>query len=284
LTQPAISKTVAELEAKLGIRLLDRTARGVAPTAEGKVLLARALNIFAELRHAAEELQSLADASAGTLRIACAPILVGGFLPAVLNRLMHDKPGVRYDVREVEPDAALRALRERLADILVGRPLSGNPTDIEFEPLFEEKLFIVAGANHPLARRRSVLADDLRKQRWILPQPETAIGRLVEPALAKLGVPTRDAAVRSMSVLLRFPLLATGEFVTALPGSVLFLGNAQRALRALRALRIELLQTAGPVGLMSMRGISLPPVARLFGEYARQVAKRLQGLQSQRST
>ncbi|MFM9889015.1 MAG: LysR family transcriptional regulator [Burkholderiales bacterium] len=276
LTQPAISKTVAELEAKLGLRLLDRTARGVAPTAEGKVLIARALNIFAELRHVTEEFESMADPSAGELRVVGAPLLVAGFLPRVLTRLAQDRPGLRYHVLEVDPEGQFRALRTRVADIMVGRKPPGVQGEgITFEPLFEEKLFIVGGVNHPLVRKLKVTGDDLRQQRWILPLPDTSIGRLTATSLAALDVPTERPAVTSMSMLLRFQLLATGQFLTTLPGSLLHLSEMGPMLRPLP---FDLPQGASDVGLASLRDVSLPPVARLFAQYAREVAKPLTNL------
>lgn len=276
LTQPAISKAVAELEAKLGLRLLDRTARGVAPTAEGKVLIARALNIFAELRHVTEEFEAMADPTAGELRVVGAPILVAGFLPRVLTRLAQDRPGLRYDVLEVEPEGQSRALRSRVADIMVGRAPQGVQSEgITFEPLYEERLFIVAGAKHPLVRKRKVTSDDLRQQHWILPLPDTVIGRLTATSLAALGVPTERPAVTSMSMPLRFQLLATGQFLTTLPGSLLHLSEMGPMLRPLP---FDLPQSASDVGLATLRDVSLPPVARLFAQYAREVAKPLTDL------
>lgn len=276
LTQPAISKTVAVLEAKLGLRLLDRTGRGVAPTAEGKVLIARALNIFAELRHVTEEFEAMADPTAGELRVVGAPILVAGFLPRVLTRLAQDRPGLRYHVLEVDAEQQSRALRSRVADIMVGRAPQGVQSEgITFEPLYEEKLFIVAGANHPLVRKRKVTSDDLRQQRWILPSPDTVIGRLTATSLAALGVPTERPAVTSMSMPLRFQLLATGQFLTTLPGSLLHLSEMGPMLRPLP---FDLPQAASDVGLANLRDVSLPPVARLFAQYAREVAKPLTDL------
>ena len=276
LTQPAISKTVAELEAKLGLRLLDRTARGVAPTAEGKVLIARALNIFAELRHVTEEFEAMADPAVGELRVVGAPILVAGFLPRVLARLAKDRPRVRYYVLEVDPEGQFRALHTRAADIMLGRaPPVAQSEGITFEPLFNEKLFIVAGVNHPLVRKRNVTSDDLRQQRWIMPPPDTLIGRLTAAGLAALGVSTERPAVTSMSMPLRFQLLATGQFLTTLPGSLLHLSEMRPMLRPLP---FDLPQAASDVGLASLRDVSLPPVARLFAQYAREAAKPLADL------
>ena len=159
---------------------------------------------------------------------------------------------------------------------MVGRAPPGAQSEgITFEPLFEEKLFIVAGANHPLVRKRKVTSDDLRQQRWIVPPPDTLIGRLTATSLAALGVSTERPAVTSMSMPLRFQLLATGQFLTTLPGSLLHLSEMGSMLRPLP---FDLPQGASDVGLANLRDVSLPPVARLFAQYAREVAKPLTDL------
>jgi DNA-binding transcriptional LysR family regulator len=273
ITQPAVSKTVSELEGKLGVRLLDRNARGVAPTPEGSMLLARAANIFAELRYLAEEIEHVADPAAGELRIACGPIFAAGFLPAVLDRLALEKPGLRYEIMEA---ASARALRERSADIMVGRPLMGGEgAGIEFEELYEERIFVVAGTGHPLAGKRRLAKADLAGQRWILPPADTPIGRIVEPALSQLGVSPETTTIRSMSGLLRFALLRNGHFLTTLPGSLLHMTGWRRFVSVLP---IDLSHSAGPVGLMKVRGVSLPPALRIFTQCARAVAGDLRGL------
>src|SRR5882762_10087933 len=69
MSQPAVSKAIADMERELGIRLLDRTARGIAPTTYGRALAKRGLTIFDELRQGVQELEFLADPTVGELRI-----------------------------------------------------------------------------------------------------------------------------------------------------------------------------------------------------------------------
>jgi DNA-binding transcriptional LysR family regulator len=81
LTQPALSKSIAGLEATFGVRLFDRNNRGVSVTPQGEILLRRAAGVFEELRQAVDELQSLADAARGELRLGGTPAVCAGLLP-----------------------------------------------------------------------------------------------------------------------------------------------------------------------------------------------------------
>src|SRR5262245_54099234 len=81
-TQPAVSKSIAELERTVGVRLLDRNAQGVEPTACGRPLLDGGTAVFDDLRQAVKNIEFLTDPTAGEVRIGCNPFLATGFVPA----------------------------------------------------------------------------------------------------------------------------------------------------------------------------------------------------------
>src|SRR6266700_3978496 len=92
LSQPAVSKAITELERALGVRLLDRSMRGVEPTRYGHALLRCGTAIFDDLRQGVKEIEFLADPTAGELRIGCPTAMMDGFLPFILNRLHRRHP------------------------------------------------------------------------------------------------------------------------------------------------------------------------------------------------
>src|SRR5438552_513170 len=87
VSQPAISKAIADIEYTLGVRLLDRSPQGVEPTIYGRALLDRGLIAFDELRQAVKHIEFLADPTAGELRIGATIVIATGFVTAVLDQL-----------------------------------------------------------------------------------------------------------------------------------------------------------------------------------------------------
>src|SRR2546421_5541519 len=84
MSQPAVSKAIADMEHTLGLRLLDRTPRGVEATTYGRAIHKRGLAVFDELRQGVQELEFLADPAAGELRIGSAEGMAAGLLPAIM--------------------------------------------------------------------------------------------------------------------------------------------------------------------------------------------------------
>src|SRR6266853_2478945 len=85
--QPAISRSIADLEQALGVRLLDRHRQGVEPTEYGRVLLDGGVAVFDELRQTVKNIEFLADPTVGEVRIGCTPALAASFASAVVERL-----------------------------------------------------------------------------------------------------------------------------------------------------------------------------------------------------
>ena len=101
VTQPAVSKSIADLEHTLGVRLLDRNPQGVEVTPYGTVLVRRALAAFDELRQGVGEIKFLADPTAGEVRIGCNESLSAALLPAVIEGLSERHPGVTVHVAQM---------------------------------------------------------------------------------------------------------------------------------------------------------------------------------------
>ena len=95
-TQPAISRSIAELERTIGVRLLERNPQGVEPTEYGRALLKGGVAVFDDLRQAVKNIEFLADPTAGDVRIGCTPILAASFVSAVVDRLSRRYPRIVF--------------------------------------------------------------------------------------------------------------------------------------------------------------------------------------------
>ena len=129
VSTPSISEVIASLEHALGVRLLDRTSKGVIATSYGEALLARGKAAFDELRQGIRDIEFIADPDAGELRIGCPESIAAGFLLLVLQRFSKEHPRVRFHVVPVhQPTVEFPELQERKIDLVLAR-LAKNPVE-----------------------------------------------------------------------------------------------------------------------------------------------------------
>ena len=273
VSQPAISKAIADMEHALGVRLLDRKPHGVEPTKYGRVLLDRGLVAFDELRQAMKHIDFLADPTAGEVRIGCSVVLSEGFVAAAVDRLSRRYPRIVFHLLVGESGATYRALEERRVDLAIAR-IFGTTAEkpLNAEALYDERFVVAAGPGNRWTRRREVRLADLMNEPWVLPPLDTLTGAVVIEAFRASGLDVPAAAVVTSSTPTRRALLATGRFLTIIPASVLRLAAEKPAPKALS---IELPKTPRPIGIVTLKARTLTPLAQRFIDCAREVARTL---------
>ena len=286
LSQPAVSKTIAELERVVGARLLSRSNRGVELTLSGEALVRRATNMLDELRVAAEEIAHHSDATVGEVRLTVGAAFAAGFVSRVLLDLAREFPRIRPVMMEhAGVEIALRELRNRNVDLAVQRaPTPRREDEIEdivFEPLFDERIYMVANRSHPLARRRRVDLRTLENQAWVIPVDGTFIAAFIAAEFDRLGLRIAQPAVRTNSMPLTKALLDTGRFLAMLPGSLLACTDAYREIAILP---VDTTGTTRPVGILRLKQRALPPACGPFIACARAAALRMRNDASSRLT
>ena len=163
LAQPAISRSLHQLENALGMPLFDRSPRGMTLTIFGEVLVRRVRTVFCELRDAGEELTSLQDMSYGRLSIGCTPLLTVEAMPRVLSAMLAARPGLALSVLEGDSTTLLRELRLRNIDMALAR----LPPPASLEPDLTMNIFM----------KRSYFSSPAPTRRW----QGAVIGRLPIP-------------------------------------------------------------------------------------------------------
>jgi DNA-binding transcriptional LysR family regulator len=275
VSQPAISKAIADVERTLGIPLFERTARGVEPTLYGRALIKWSSAVFDDLRQGVNEIAFLGDPTVGHVRVGVTEPLQGGFIPTVIDRITRRHPRITIEVSPATNWAdQLQQLRTRNVDLQIGRlmqPLQED--DLEAEALFNDRPSIVASPRHPLAKRRKLELADLVDELWSLPPPKSNVaGRMVAQAFRMQGLEFPKNAVITPSIQVHLGLLATDRYLAAFPASLLQLGRHRMPLKVL-PVRWPIDHT--PVGVTILKGRTLSPVAQLFIEHSRQVAKSI---------
>lgn len=269
VSQPAVSKAIADMEHTLGLRLLDRGRNGVAPTPYGQALVKRGLIIFDELKQGVEELEFLADPKVGSLRIGSTESAAAGILPAIVERFCRKYPGIRLDVGQTVISMHYRELRDRRIDLVIGRvPTPFTDDDLDVDVMYDDQPVVVAGRQSKWAHSRNLRLADLGGESWILPPPDTMPGALAAQLFRNSGAEMPRAPVTTLSMHLCCKLVATGRFVALLPSSILRFGGRDLPLKVLP---VKLLAQPRPVGIVTVKNRTLSPVAGLFVACARQV-------------
>jgi DNA-binding transcriptional LysR family regulator len=170
-TQSAVSRQVAGLEDAAGTPLFERTARGVRLTDAGEVLLQRAGTVLDEVDAAQRELAGMADLATGRLRIGAFPTAVAALVPRAMAALGRRRPGISISLREGGSPRQLKRLISGSLDLAVIGILPGaeiaRDRRVSLELLIDDPLLLAVGAEHPLARRRTVDLDALAGESWI---------------------------------------------------------------------------------------------------------------------
>jgi DNA-binding transcriptional LysR family regulator len=273
VSQPVVSKAIADLEHTLGVRLLDRSRQGIEPTSYGLALLQRGLAAFDELRQCVKDIEFLADPTAGEVRIGTSDAMAAGLLPLVINRLHRRHPKLVFHVTSATSGVALyRELRERNVDFILGRLLAKLEEDLTAESLYDEPIFVVAGAKSRWLGRRKIELGQLLGEPWLLPAREGAPAALIAGIFHQRGLSVPQAAVVTNSMQLMSVLLASGEYVGMYPRSVL-----QFSAKHLtpKILPVRLPDQSAPVGIVTLKNRTLGSTARLFIDCVREVAKPL---------
>lgn len=272
-TQPAISRSISELEDAIGVRLLDRNPQGVEPTTFGRALLDGGTAAFDDLQQAVKNIEFLADPTAGEVRIGSIIPLAATFVSAVIDLLSRRYPRIVFHVETAQMETLRRELSARNIDLLVAPRLDLLKDELfDFESLYDHSFVIVAGANNRWAKRRTIELAELMNEPWALPPPERALGPIYRQIFHDSGLNYPHTAVVTMSPEIRISLLATGRFLTIFPASVLRFPTRRPEIKVLP---VKILMAPVPVGIITLNNRMLSPVVQLFIDSAREVAKPL---------
>jgi DNA-binding transcriptional LysR family regulator len=273
MSQPAVSESIASLEATLRVKLLDRNAKGVEPTIYAHALLRRGTVVFDELMQGVRDLEFMANPNVGEIRVASGDTAAAGLLAPVIDRLSRRYPEVRVHVVQASAEPLeFPELRERRADVALARiSKTFVQDDLHVEQLFDDPSKVVAGALSPWARRRKLSLTDLVNETWTLTSDQV-IRDLITEAFKAQGLEGPQNMVSASSMLLRNRLLATGRYLTVLPESVLRYNAKQWSLKALP---VDLGMKAMSFTIITLKNRTVSPVVRLFIEEVRAVAKAM---------
>jgi len=183
LTQPAVSRSIGELEAQLGLRLLDRTTREVVLTDAGQTLMARIGRVVEELDQALTDVTGLVQSRAGKVRVASSPTLSANLMPECIASCAQMAPGIQLILLDRIQQDVLTSVRNGEVDFgVVIEPISAQ--DLHGETIMLDPFVLVAPSGHALLRTKRVRWSALHGEPLVLLDHASGSRRLIDEALA----------------------------------------------------------------------------------------------------
>jgi DNA-binding transcriptional LysR family regulator len=187
VTSPALTRRLMNLEAQLGVQLLERTTRSVALTPAGAGFLPRARHLLDELSTTLRELSASGQAQRGTVTIACVPTVGVQFLPALVREYSRRYPDNRIRILDHTSYGVAEAVQRREAEFGI------NMADVQFSdlgstPILTDRFGLICRRDHPLARRRRLRWHELQGHALIVPGGGSSNRPLLDAILGPLAI------------------------------------------------------------------------------------------------
>lgn len=187
ITSPALTRRLMNLEAQLGLQLLERTTRSVALTAAGASFLPRAQHLLDELAVAFNEIRATGRAQHGNVTLACVPTVGVQFLPALVREYSRRHPDNRIRILDHTSFGVAEAVQRREAEFGINMA-DAQFSDLESTPILADRFALICRRDHPLARRRNLRWDELRGHPLIVPGGGSSNRPVLDAVLGPLNI------------------------------------------------------------------------------------------------
>ncbi|OZE36262.1 MULTISPECIES: LysR family transcriptional regulator [unclassified Rhodococcus (in: high G+C Gram-positive bacteria)] len=215
VSQPNLSRTVAEAERRLGVRLFMRTTRSVDLTGDGHEVTAYARRVLLEFDDGLEQIGRFVSGDRGTVTIACLPSIAATFLPPYIVDFRSSHPDVSVHIRDGLRDDVVASVRDGSVDFAVVAA-SGRANDLVRLTVSTDAFVCALPPNHALAQRTSLLWTDLADQPFVAFGPESSIASHVQLGLESAGVDV-GPSVQAHNVAAVAGMTAAGLGITVIP-------------------------------------------------------------------
>lgn len=216
LAQPALSRSVRELEREFGTPFFERHARGMVPTPIGTVFIARARAILREIQRTGDEIGQMLGETHGEVVVGLSFVAHVELLPKVIEPFRKRYPNVRMQIIDGSYPSLEGRLREGSVDFYVG-PAPGTkvPSELSLEKLYDNILVILGRKNHPLSQAKSIR--DLADADWTTTETASPLGWEIEKLFAQRKLRKPRLAFRSQSILTLMVLVSNTDLLALMP-------------------------------------------------------------------
>ncbi|MDO5289430.1 MAG: LysR family transcriptional regulator [Pseudomonadota bacterium] len=261
MSQPAATKMLHELEATLGLPLFEREGRALKRNDAGQRVLDYCQGLRGSMEALNRELLEWQQGSAGRLAVGSIMAASPGRLASALLTIKRQSPRLSIEVAVDTSDRLLAQLREGVLEVVVGRLAGAHAGSYLFQPIADEALAVVAGLDHPLARKRAVSLHDMQPYGWVLQPPGSPMRMLIDQTFREHGLALPPGLIETGSILTSIYLVRQSQMLAVIP-AVVARGHAEHGMLRVLPFRFQShLQAYGSI-VRRDHALSLP--ARQF--------------------
>jgi len=264
LTQPAVSKSIIDMEASLGVSLFKRTRQGVIMTVFGQSLLLHSRAIHAVLRNAANDIRALSLNQGGHVVVGVSGVTTTLLSRAILNlRKIH--PNIRITILDGTQDYLLTELGSGRIDFVLGRLAAVSAkTGLVRSPLIDDEVRVFVRQGHPLIQHSQISISDLTDFGWILPLPTSFVRSELDDVIGAEELAQPPALVETASINVMRNLMMNSDMIVFTPSQA-FLDELEN--NQLVILPVDLGKDFSPIGVTKKRNMELSYPAQLLHDF-----------------
>ncbi|MDJ0824607.1 MAG: LysR family transcriptional regulator [Rhodobacter sp.] len=272
-SQPSLSRTLSQLEHRIGAPLFEPGRRPLRPTELGRALAERGRQVLTANAAASSIVTKYRGGKSGLVRVGGTPVFMDGVIAGMIADFQQQNPDVRIDQSYGYAEDLTAALTAGTLDLAIC-PMrrDARAEGVEFQPILPGLNVVACRAGHPLMRRTLVTPADLAEFPWIAPPVDSPLYKDLRRALANIGTEAFKISFTGGTLASVISILTGSDALTVLPYSVVFMLRRQNTLGALS------LQIGHPdrdLGLLTARAAPASPAAARFKAF---VAKQFGGL------
>jgi LysR family pca operon transcriptional activator len=272
LTQPAITRSLHEIEMIVGARLFERHAKGVTPNRLGLLMADSARRVLGELDSFERDLDRQIENGQDLVLIGALPSAAAGILPAAIRALQGTHAQVRVRVTQGQTGELIEALSSGDVDVVLGRLYpSASPDHLERIELYQDQVALLARAGHPIFLKSPISSASVNEYQLALPSSTPYAATEMEELIERLML-QRAVCLESNSVPLIRETLLHSDMITILPRLMLAGDIARGQIREISALPVA---GGRSCGLILRRNVELSANTELFISFLREAVAEL---------
>lgn len=262
LTQPAATKMLHEMEEAVGLKLFDRSSRGLQATTYGEVLTRYAQGVFSDLGGVRDELLAIQSGNIGKIRIGAIMAPTPQLLSNTLIKLKRQHPRLAPNVQVDTSDVLITALLQDRLDVVIGRvPDDWDSSELAFEPIAEEALSVVASISNPEVSKSRVSLKELLSYPWVLQAHPSPMRKVIEAVFmdARLALPIN--ILETSSMLLTSSLVRQSDMLAVMPTLV---AQHYEERKTLSIVPFNITRKIAPFGIITRKSRIQSPATLVF--------------------
>jgi DNA-binding transcriptional LysR family regulator len=269
ISQPAASRMIAEMEAVLDVRLLERLPRGVTLTPYGKALARRARSILLEMREAGREIAELKAGKGGSVFLGAVTAPAIELAVPAIREIRRLYPRIEINMQVETSNVLARELLASRHDFIIARvPDDLNPRLFDSRVIGVEKACLIVRRDHPLCRGGAVSLAETAGYDWVFQSGGSPLRQAMEANFLNRNIPLPERILNTSSLLLTLVMVAQSDAIAPVSVQVArFIQNPEGLGGAIDVLPSEVDIEVRPYSLITARQRVLSPAAKLLYDF-----------------